>query len=75
MKRERRSLIIRIVAILMAALMVLGIGTMLFQTVFASDGLPVTGSSARSKLPIFILIGAVVLIVIVAVIPKLHKKP
>ena len=74
MKKDRRSIVVRVVAILMAALMVLGIGTMLFQTVFASDGIPVTGSSPRSKLPIFILIGAVVLIVIVAVIPKLIKK-
>lgn len=74
MKKDRRSLIVRVVAILMAALMVLGIGTMLFQTVFASDGVPVTGSSAHSKLPIFILIGAVVLIVIAAVIPKIVKK-
>ena len=73
MKRDRRSLIVRIVAIVMAALMVLGIGTMLFQTVFAADGVPVTGSSAHSKLPIVILIGAVVLIVVVAVIPKLRK--
>ena len=74
MKKDRRSIVVRVVAILMAALMVLGIGTMLFQTVFASDGIPVTGSSPRSKLPIFILIGAVVLIVIAAVLPKLIKK-
>ena len=72
--RDRRTLIVRIVAIVMAALMVLGIGTMLFQTVFAADGVPVTGSSAHSKLPIFILIGAVAVIAVVALIPILKKK-
>ena len=74
MKKDRRSLIVRIVAILMAVLMVLGIGTMIFQTVFAADGAPVTGSSAHSKLPIFILIGAVAVIAVAAVIPMLKKK-
>ena len=74
MKNDRRSLVVRVVAILMAVLMVLGIGTMLFQTVFASDGVPVTGSSAHSKLPIFILIGAVLVIALAAVLPKIIKK-
>ena len=72
--KDRRAWIIRIVAIVMALLMVLGIGTMLFQTVFALDGAPATGSSAHSKLPIFILIGAVVIIAVVAVIPMIRKK-
>lgn len=71
---NKRALIIRIVAIVMAVLMVLGIGTMLFQTVFAADGLPVTGSSAHAKLPIFILIAAVIVIALVVLIPALKKK-
>ena len=71
---NKRALIIRIVAIIMAVLMVLGIATMLFQTVFASDGAPVTGSSAASKLPIFILVGAVAVIAAVMLIPALKKK-
>ena len=72
--RDRRTLIVRIVAIVMAVLMVLGIATMLFQTVFAADGMPATGSSARSKLPIYILVGAIAVIAVVALIPMLKKK-
>ena len=72
--RDRRTLIVRIVAIVMAVLMVLGIATMLFQTVFAADGAPATGSDPRSKLPIYILVGAVAVIAVVALIPILKKK-
>lgn len=71
---NKRALVVRIVAIVMAVLMVLGIGTMIFQTVFAADGLPATGSSATSKVPIFILVGAVVVVAVVAFLPKFIKK-
>lgn len=70
---KRRTLIIRIVAIAMAALMVLSVGAVLFQT-FALDGTPVTGSSPNSKLPVFILIGAVAVIAICVIIPTMKKK-
>lgn len=73
-RKDKRSLIIRIVAIVMAALMILSVGTVLFQTVFAADTVPATGSSPNSKLPIFILIGAVVLIGICVVLPTIKKK-
>ena len=71
---KKRTLVVRVVAVLMAALMLLGVGAMIFQTVFAADGLPATGSSSSSKLPIFILVGAVVVIAVVALIPKFIKK-
>lgn len=71
---KKKSLIVRIVAIVLAALMILSVGTVLFQTVFAADGIPVTGSDPNSKLPIFILIGAVVLIGICVVLPTMKKK-
>ncbi len=71
---KKKSLIVRIVAIVLAALMLLSVGTVLFQTVFATDGVPVTGSDPNSKLPIFILIGAVVLIGICVVLPTMKKK-
>ncbi len=72
--QDKRSLIVRIVAIVLAALMVLSLGTVLFQTVFAADALPVTGSGAHAKTPIFILIGAVVVIAVLVLVPTLRKK-
>ena len=71
---KKKSLIVRIVAIVLAALMLLSVGTVLFQTVFAAYGVPVTGSDPNSNLPIFILIGAVVLIGICVVLPTMKKK-
>ncbi len=71
--KNRRVWIIRIVAIVLAALMILSIGAVLIQT-FALGGAPATGSSEHSKLPIFILIGAVALIAVCVVIPTFKKK-
>ena len=71
--KNKRVWIIRIVAIVLAALMVLSIGAVLIQT-FALDGVPMTGDSATSKLPIFILIGAVVLVAVCVVVPTIKKK-
>ena len=71
--KNRRVWIIRIVAIVLAALMVLSIGAVLIQT-FALDGAPATGSDPRSKIAIFVLIGAVVLIAVCVIIPTLKKK-
>ena len=53
--------------------MVLSIGAVLIQT-FALDAAPATGDSAHAKLPIFILIGAVVLIAVCVVVPTFVKK-
>ncbi len=71
---NKRGLGVRIVAILMAAIMVLSLGTILVQTVFATDTVPVTGSAESEKLPIFIAVGALLLIVICVVIPSFKKK-
>lgn len=71
---DKRSLVVRIVAIVMAALMVLGICTILFQTVLAADTIPVTGSDPKAKLPIFILIAAVVLVALCVLLPTMKKK-
>jgi hypothetical protein len=71
--KNRRVWIIRIVAIVLAALMVLSICAVLIQT-FALDGAPLTGDSETSKLPIFILIGAVVLIAACVLLPTVKKK-
>ena len=73
-KQDKRALIIRIVAIVLAALMILSVGTVLFQTVFAADGVPVTGSGAHSKVPIIVLIVAVIVIGVVVIVPSLAKK-
>lgn len=70
---KRKNLVVRIVAIILCVLMVLSVGAVLFQTL-AADTIPVTGSSPRSKLPIFILVGAVVLIAVLVVVPTLKKK-
>lgn len=71
--KNRRVWIIRIVAIVLAALMILSVGAVLIQT-FAVSGVPTTGDSAHSKLPIFILIGAVALIALCVVVPTFIKK-
>ena len=71
--KNKRAWIIRIVAIVLAALMILSVGAVLLQT-FALDGVPVTGSGEHSKLPIFILIGAVALIAVCVVVPTFIKK-
>ena len=71
--KNRRVWIIRIVAIVLAALMILSVGAVLIQT-FALDAVPVTGSGEHSKLPIFILIGAVALIAVCVVVPSFVKK-
>ena len=71
--KNKRVWVIRIVAIVLAALMILSVGAVLIQT-FALDAVPVTGSSEHSKLPIFILIGAVALIAVCVVVPSFIKK-
>ena len=71
--KNKRVWIIRIVAIVLAGLMILSVGAVLIQTL-ALDGAPVTGDSETSKLPIFILVGAVVLIAVCVLIPTFRKK-
>ena len=71
--KNRRVWIIRIVAIVLAALMILSVGAVLIQT-FALDIVPATGDSETSKLPIFILVGAVALIAVCVVVPTFIKK-
>ncbi len=73
-KQNRRTWIIRIVAIVLAALMILSVGAVLFQTVFAADGMPATGSGAHGKAPIIILVVAVVVIAALVLIPTFKKK-
>ena len=74
-KQNKRVWIIRIVAIVLAALMILSVGAVLFQTVFASDGMPpATGSGGHGKVPIIILVVAVVVIAALVLIPSFVKK-
>lgn len=70
---NKRTLIVRIVAIVLAVLMLLSLGAVLIQT-FAVDGVPVTGSGAHSKMPIIILVGAIVVIAALVLVPTLKKK-
>lgn len=72
--KDKRSLGVRIVAIIMAALMVLSLGSILLQTVFAAEAVPVTGSSASEKWPIFVALGALLLVVVCVVLPSFKKK-
>ena len=71
--KNKRAWVVRIVAIVLAVLMLLSVGAVLLQT-FALDSAPATGSGAHSKLPIFILIGAVALIAVCVVVPTIKKK-
>ena len=71
--KNKRALVVRIVAIVLAGLMILRVGAILIQTL-AADAVPVTGSGTRSKLPVFILIGAVVLIALCVLLPTMKKK-
>ena len=71
--KNKRALIVRIVAIMLAALMILSVGAVLFQT-FALDGVPMTGDSETSKTPIIILVAAVALIAVCVIIPMVKKK-
>lgn len=71
--KNKRTLVVRIVSIILAALMVLSLGAVLIRTL-AADGVPVTGSDAHSKTPIYILVGAVAVIALLAFIPMLKKK-
>ena len=74
---DKRTLTIRIVAIVMAALLLLSIFTMLFHSAFAADELveiAATGSQDTPKWPIFAAVGAVVVIAVCVIIPKLNKK-
>ena len=72
--KDKRSWGIRIVALIMAALMVLSLGSILFQTVFAAEAVPVTGSADSEKWPIFVALGALLLVVVCAVLPSFKKK-
>ncbi|MCR5484173.1 MAG: hypothetical protein K6F09_01145 [Clostridiales bacterium] len=71
---DKRSLAVRIIAIIMAVLMLLGILTMIITNVFAAE-LPPTGSShSTTTIPILIAVGAAVLITLCVALPKLKKK-
>ena len=71
--KNKRAWIVRIVAIVLAALLVLSIGAVLFNT-WALDGVPMTGDSQTSKTPIYILVGAVALIAVCVAVPMIKKK-
>lgn len=70
---KKRSLIVRIVAIVLCALMVLGIVAGAISA-FASEAAPATGSTSQ-KIPIIIGILAVLLVTACIVMPKFKKKP
>ncbi len=73
---DKRTLTIRIIAIVMAALLLLSIFTMLFHTVFATDELyeiAATGGTT-AKWPIIAAVGAVAVIAACVILPKLGKN-
>ena len=72
--KDKRSLGVRIVAIVLVVLMVLSLGSILLQTAFAAETVPVTGSGDFEKWPIFIALGALFLVVVCAVLPSFKKK-
>ena len=72
---KRRTLIVRIVAIVLCALMVLGIvgGAI---SIFAADGCcPAQTGSSSQAIPIVLGVLAALLVVACVVIPKLKKTP
>jgi di/tricarboxylate transporter len=74
---DKRTWTVRIVAIVMAVLLLLGIFSLLFNSAFAAGDIAeiaATGSQDTPKWPIFAAVGALVVIVVCAVIPKLNKK-
>ncbi|MCL2509078.1 MAG: hypothetical protein FWF05_07880 [Oscillospiraceae bacterium] len=75
-KPDKKKLLVRALAIVMTALMLLSVFAILFNTVFASDvnSLPATGSDGMPKWPIFAVIGAILIIVLCVVLPKIKKK-
>ncbi|NLO45027.1 MAG: hypothetical protein GX107_00770 [Clostridiales bacterium] len=74
---DKRVWAVRIVAIVMAALLLLSVFSLLFHSSFAADEMietVATGSDDTSKWPIFAAVGALLVIVVCAIIPKLKKK-
>ena len=76
MKKNKGKIVVRVVAIIMAALMLLGVVSMIFNVAFAADELTAinTGSGDLPKWAFIALGAAVVVIVLCAVIPKMKKK-
>ena len=71
---NKRSLIIRIVAIAMCALLVLGIVTAALSAFAAGPMEPVTGSRDM-KQPIILAVAAAVLLAACVIVPKLATTP
>lgn len=73
---KKRSMIVRIVAIVMCVLMVLGIvaGAITAFAAEPSAALPSTGSSSQ-KVPIILGVCGAVLVIACIVLPRLVKKP
>lgn len=71
--KNRRSLIVRIVAIVLCALLVLGIATAALSAFAADLTQPLTGSRDM-KQPIILAAVAAVLILACIVVPKIAKK-
>ncbi|MBR4728591.1 MAG: hypothetical protein IK080_11955 [Clostridia bacterium] len=69
---NKRALIIRIVAIVLCALLVLGIVTAALSA-FAAGPAPVTGSRDMKE-PIFLAVAAAVLLAACILVPKIAKK-
>jgi len=75
-KPDKRSFIIRAVAIVMTALMLLSVFAIVFNTVFAASdsALPDTGSDGFPMWVVFAAAGALLVVVLCIVIPKIKKK-
>lgn len=71
--KNKRSLIVRIVAIALCALLVLGIATAALSAFAADLAQPMTGSRDM-KQPIILAVVAVVLIAVCVIVPRLVKK-
>lgn len=73
---KKRSMIVRVVAIVLCALMVLGIvaGAITAFAAEPSAVLPATGSTSQ-KVPVILGICGAVLVVACIVLPRLVKKP
>jgi len=74
---DKRTWTVRIVAIVMAVVLLLGVFSLLFNSSFAAGDITeiaATGSQDTPKWPIFAAVGALAVIIACVVIPKLNKK-
>ena len=73
-KTDKRTLAVRIVAIILAVIMGLGVFAVLFNSFAVNDIAAIaTGSQDTPKWPILAAVGALIVIIICVVVPKLKK--